>query len=399
MPGYELIGEEERQAVSDVFQKYGGVLSRRGNAARRNNSYKVLEFEKAVAARLGAGYAHGVTSGTAALKTALVALDIKPGDEVITQCFTFVATAEAIVELGAIPVIAEIDKTLNMDPDDLEAKITGKTKVIIPVHMYGAAARMDRIMEIAKKHDLRVLEDTAQAFGATFEGKSLGTIGDIGALSFDFGKTITTGEGGMIITCDEDLYKRADEYSDHGHENNPAFPRGEDTCRIMGFNYRMMELQGALGIVQLKKFDEALKRQKENKEKIIRGISAIKEIELRQFADKDGETGDSLIFFLENEEKAKRFVKLLADKGLSTKNLPDAYKWHFTGFWHQVFSRFDAAKTGWAGGWKNSAQLLSRTVSMPINIKMTDEQIDSYIDSISEISSMIGNKKASLGRV
>lgn len=389
MPGYELIGNEEKQAVCDVFEKYGGILSRRGNVAKRSNSFKVLEFEKGVAARLGAKYAHAVTSGTAALKAGLIALDIKPGDEVITQSFTFVATVEAIVEVGAIPVITEIDKTLNMDPDDLERRISSKTKAIMPVHMYGSSARMDRIMDIARKHKLLVLEDTAQGFGATFKGKSLGTIGDAGALSFDFGKTITTGEGGMVITSDEDLYKRTDEYSDHGHENNPNFSRGEDTCRLIGFNYRMMELQGALGVVQLKKFDEALKRQRQNKKAIIEGISGIKEIELREFADKDGETGDSLIFFLKNEEKAKKFVKLLTEKGLSTKNLPDAYKWHFAGFWRQIFSGFDGSRTGYTEGWKKSAALLSRAVSMPINIKMPDNLINNYVDSIKEISSRV----------
>lgn len=390
MPGYELIGEEEKQAMCDIFDKYGGVLSRRGNLSRRNGSFKVSEFEKATADRLGIKYAQAVTSGTAALKTALIALGIKPGDEVITQSFTFVATVEAIVEVGAIPIVTDIDKTLNMDVSDLESKITKKTRAIIPVHMYGSAARMDKIMKIAKKHNLLVLEDAAQAFGATFQGRSLGSIGDIGALSFDFGKGVTTGEGGMVITDDKGFYERAREYSDHGHQDNPKFSRGEDTCRLMGFNFRMMELQGALGLVQLKKFDKALEKQRENKARIIDGISNIKEIELREFADKEGETGDSLIFFLKNKDKAGRFVKLLTEKNLSTKNLPDAYKWHFAGFWHQIFSKVEIYKNKrWENEWKKSSELLTRTVSMPIDIKMSDGSINHYIDSIREISTKL----------
>jgi len=390
MPGYEMIGEEEKQALVDVFDKFGGVLIRNGNIPRRNGSFKVTEFEKAVAGRMGSKYGHAVTSGTAALKTGLVALGVKEGDEVITQCFTFVATVEAIVELGAIPVITEIDKTLNMDPIDLEKKISKKTKAIMPVHMYGSAARMDQINQIAKKHGIPVMEDAAQAFGATYKGKCVGTLGDAGALSFDFGKGITTGEGGMVLTDVEDLYKRSKEYSDHGHEDNPAFSRGEDSCRLMGFNYKMMELQGALGLAQLKKFDKALKLQKGNKARIIEGISKISNIELREFADKEGETGDSLVFFLDNVERTKKFVKLMAEKGLPTKNLPDAYKWHFAGFWHQIFSRFERyGNKGWEKAWAKSDALLTRAVSMPINIYMADEQINKYISGINEIAAKV----------
>ncbi|MDI6732077.1 MAG: DegT/DnrJ/EryC1/StrS family aminotransferase, partial [Candidatus Margulisbacteria bacterium] len=278
MPGFELIGEEEKQAVIEVFDK-GGVLYRYGLNAKRQDIFRVDEFEKKIAEKVGVKHALCVCNGTAALKLALFALGVRDGDEVITQSFTFIATVEAILELGAVPVITEIDASLNMDPVDLEKKITPKTKVIIPVHMAGVPAKMDEIMLIAKKHNLKVLEDSCQALGGSYKGKPLGTIGDAGAYSLDVGKIITTGEGGVLVTNDVDIYQKAREYSDHGHECNPSVPRGEDTRTIWGFNYKVTELHGAVGMAQLKKLDHILKKQRDNKGKIKLGIKDIKGIE------------------------------------------------------------------------------------------------------------------------
>ena len=164
MPGFELIGKEERDAVNEVFDR-GGVLYRYGWDERRQYIYRVDDFEKAFANKFGVKYALGVCSGTAALKAALKALDVKPGDEVITQSHTFIATVEAIIEVGAKPVITEINKTLNMDPEDLRDKITEKTKVIIPVHMSGVAAQMKEILAIANEYNISVREDNAQSCG------------------------------------------------------------------------------------------------------------------------------------------------------------------------------------------------------------------------------------------
>lgn len=390
MPGFELVGKEERQAVLDVFDKYGGVLFKHGFESLRNGSFKVAEFEKAFARYLGAGYAQAVTSGTAALKVALEAFQIKTGDEVITQSFTFVATVEAIIECGATPVLTDINETLTMDPEDLESRITSKTKAVIPVHMYGAACQMDEIMAIAKKHHLLVLEDTAQAVGATHRGKKLGTIGDAGAFSFDFGKALTTGEGGMVVTSDKEIYLRAREYADHGHENNPNLPRGEDTRRRRGFNYRMMELQGAIGLIQLKKLDYAIARQRENKKKVKDAIKDIGKFGFRAFADEKGETADTLVLIFGTAEQAEKFVKGIRDRGLGTKNLPDAFNWHFAGTWDHIFAELEPYHDGsWKTLWKKSEDLLRRTVALPINIKMSEEQINKMIETITEASGLI----------
>ncbi|MFA5147195.1 MAG: DegT/DnrJ/EryC1/StrS family aminotransferase [Candidatus Omnitrophota bacterium] len=387
MPGFELIGKEERQAVLDIFDKYGGVLFKHGFDGLRNGSFKVAEFQKAFAEKFGAAHAQAVTSGSVALKVALQALGISPGDEVVTQSFTFVATAEAIMECGAVPVITEIDETLNMDPEDLKKRITKKTKAVVPVHMYGSAARMDEITAIAKAAGLKVLEDAAQAIGGRYKGKPLGTIGDAGAFSFDFGKAVTTGEGGMVVTNDMATYLRAMELADHGHQNNPKFPRGEDTRRIPGFNYRMNELQGAIGLVQLGKLDLAIGEQKKNKTKIVAGIRGIKGLKLRAFADQEGETADTLTFTLATQDKARRFVEKLKERRLGTKNLPDAFKWHFAGTWDHMLPAIPLYRgKDLAGLWPKSRDLLERTVALPVNIKMSDEQIGRVIDSIRDIS-------------
>lgn len=380
MPGFELIGKEEKEAVDDIFEK-GGVLSRYGLDAKRQNVFRVDEFEKAVCQKTGAKYCLAVSSGTAALKIGLLAFGVKPGDEVITQSFTFVATVEAILEVGAKPVICEVDKSLNMDPIDLERKITERTKVIIPVHMAGVAAKMDEIIAIAKEHNLVVFEDAAQALGATYQGKYLGIVGDAGIFSLDIGKVITTGEGGLFVTNDEKIYLKAREYSDHGHEYNPAVPRGEDTRTHQGFTYRFTELQGAVGLAQMKKLDYILEKQRENKKKIKDGIIAAKKIEFRELSDEQGDAGDTLIFFVESREKAKSFAKSLLEKGFGTKNLPDAVDWHFAGTWKHILPDVTL--------WPQSEGLLRRAIALPIMVNMDEEKINKIIQSVKEISEQI----------
>lgn len=207
MPGYELIGDEEFAEVKTVFDS-GGVLFRHGFEKIRNECFKVKEFERDFAKYMGSQHALAVTSGTAALRVALAALGIGPGDEVITQSFTFVATVEAIIESGATPICANIDKTLNMDPKDLLGKITSKTKAVIVVHMLGVPARVDQISEICKIAGIPLVEDVAWGCGGSIGGVNLGTWGDVGTFSFDYAKTMTTGEGGMLLFKEESVFKR-----------------------------------------------------------------------------------------------------------------------------------------------------------------------------------------------
>jgi 8-amino-3,8-dideoxy-alpha-D-manno-octulosonate transaminase len=274
MAGAELIGKEEMKQVMDVLKT--GVLMRYGFDKERKGIFKVRELEQEFAKYCGAKYALGVTSGSSALKVALTALDVGPGDQVICPAFTFLATYEAVLEVGAIPVMADIDESLNLDPDDIERKLTSSTKAVIPVHMCGAPARIDKILKVAKKHKLLVLEDNAQGCGGSFKGKKLGTFGQMGIFSFDYYKTLTTGEGGMILTDSQKLYQRADWYHDHGHDHNPKVSRAMEGRSILGFNYRMNELQGAVGLAQLRKLDGLIAEQKKNKQAIKDVLAQVK---------------------------------------------------------------------------------------------------------------------------
>jgi 8-amino-3,8-dideoxy-alpha-D-manno-octulosonate transaminase len=198
MPGFEVFGDEELAAITDLFKQNGGIVFAHGFDAMRKGIYKVREYERAFADKIGIKHAQAVSSGSAALKVALDALDVGRGDEVITQAFTFVATVEAIRETGATPIIVDIDDTLGMSAAAFEAAITPRTKAVIPVHMMGEPADMDPILGIARKHNIAVLEDAAQAVGASYKGKNTGTLGDIGAFSTDAGKTLNTAEGGLF---------------------------------------------------------------------------------------------------------------------------------------------------------------------------------------------------------
>lgn len=375
MPGFELIGREELLEVQDVFD-HGGILFRHGFDGLRNNCYKVKEFEQAFSLTMGVQYSLAVSSGTAALRVALAALNIGIGDEVITQSFTFVATVEAIIESKATPICANIDETLNMDPDDLERRITPRTKAVIVVHMLGTPARLPEIISICRKYNLLLIEDTAWGCGGSLLGKPLGTWGDVGTFSFDFAKTMTTGEGGMLVFRDHAVYDRAVAWHDHGHENNPAVPRWEDTRSSSGFNYRMMELQGAIGLAQLKKLEAVVAAQQENKATLWRGIFDLPGVTPRIIPDGSFETSDALIFFVKDNITAKKCREELIKVGLSTKILPEAYSWHFAGTWTHM-PELVAAHGGDLGvAFYKSHSILSRAVSLPIGVKLPENGSD-----------------------
>ncbi|MCX7636092.1 MAG: DegT/DnrJ/EryC1/StrS family aminotransferase, partial [Syntrophales bacterium] len=333
MPGNEVFGHEEMREVMEVMET--GVLMRYGFDKERKGRFKVRQFEEEFARYCGCAFALGVTSGTAALKVALKALDIGPGDEVICPAFTFVATYEAVIEVGAVPVMADIDDSLCLDPDDIIRKMAPYTKAVIPVHMCGAPADIERIVDIAKRSFLHVLEDNAQAAGGSFRGKKLGTFGDMGIFSFDYYKTITTGEGGMVVTDRQDLYRRADWYHDHGHDHDPRISRAQERHPILGFNFRMNELQGALGLAQLRKLDDIIAAQRRNKAAVKEILAAVPGIGFRRLVDPEGDTATFLAFHLPDPVGAERFQAALAENGVDTvifkKN-----NWHYVPNWEHL---------------------------------------------------------------
>lgn len=368
MPGFELVGKEERDAVNKLFDD-GGVLFAHGFEAIRNNRYHVREFEEQFAKFLGVKYAQAVSSGTAAIKIALIALGVKPGDEVITQSFTFIATAEAIIDIGAKPVFINVDDTLNMDPEELESVINEKTAAIIPVHMLGVSVEQDQIHSIAKKYSIPILDDACESLGAEWDGKKLGAQADISTWSFDSGKTIIAGEGGMITTNDEELYKLAREYHDHGHMNNPNLPRGRDTHRIHGFNFRMTEIQAVIAKEQLKKLNFIVKKNRKHYSELENEFMKIKGVKIRKIPKKCNPLCDTLIVKLENEDKANEYVKNLNEIGLGTKNLPDAIEWHFAKYWHHIFPILKTSELEFNKLLSPSSDILKKCVAIPIMVK------------------------------
>ncbi len=364
MPGFELINKEEKEAVNSIF-KNGSVFFRHGFDNIRNNSYQVLNFENNFKKYIGSKYTLAVTSGTAALRVALAAIDIRPGDEVITQAFTFVATVEAIVESGGVPVIVNIDENLDLDIEDLKTKITAKTKCIIPVHMLGNPSNMLKINKIAEKNKLTVIEDVAWGLGGSFRNKKLGTLGHIGTYSFDHAKAITTGEGGMLTFSNKKLYLKARAWHDHGHENNPKLPRWEDSRSSSGFNFRMNEIQGAIGNVQLKKLDKLVKyqiRKNNNLTKIVNKYGLLS----RSVYKNSVSTCDSFIFFAKSSTEAINLKKHFTKFNIATKILPEAISWHFVG----LFSHIEEIKNinSIKKDLKQSKDHLSKAISLPIMI-------------------------------
>jgi len=395
MPGFEVFGDKEKQEIMEVLDT--GVLFRYEFGEQRKGIYKVRTFEENFAKYTGAGYAQAVTSGTVALKVALAVLGVGPGDEVITQGFTFVATWEAIFDVGATPVFTEVDTTLNMDPADLEKKITEKTKAIIPVHMLGSGARIDEIMAIADKHNIPVIEDTAQAAGGRWRGKHLGTFGKCGTFSFDAVKTMTTGEGGMVITDDEKIWRNMSEYHDHGHDHvpNPG-GRGGEGRSFIGFNYRMMELQGAIGIAQLAQLDHIVESQRKNKAAMRESVSKLPGVIFRTLVDEEGDSASFLAFFMPSREKAQLVNRVLQDNGAGAIAFAEN-TWHYYPKWEHLLGGATICNNGWPfkehdgrqrviydpQALPHSAEIMNRLLVYQVPVKLSAErlqQIDAAID-------------------
>src|SRR5688500_9700899 len=312
--GVQEIDSAEEAAVLDVLRRK--AVFRWQDAEQ---SY-VARFEAAVAQRTGAGYALALNSGTGALVTALTAAAIGPGDEVILPGYTYIASAAAILLCGAVPVIAEIDDTLTIDPDDVARKITPHTRAVMPVHMRGIPSQMDRLMALAKEHDLVVVEDSAQANGGSFRGRALGAVGHLGCYSFQASKTITAGEGGVVLTSDARLYARAAMAHDSGMSFWRKLSAEHDTAlgevpAIVGNGYRMSELQGAVAFTQLGKLDGILEPMRVAKREILEHTAEAPGIRPMRVPDPDGECALSVNYLLDSAEQAQRFAKALQAEG------------------------------------------------------------------------------------
>lgn len=393
MPGFELFDQSEIDAISDVIKRR--VVHRYSFQDTRGGVYKVREFEEAVAKKYGVRYTLGVSSGTAALYTALRGTGVGPGDEIITTPFTFIASIEAILECGAIPVLAEIDESLNLDPESIEDCITDRTRAVMPVHMFGAAADMDAIAKVCEDEGLDLFEDACQAMGATYKGKPVGTLGRWGTYSLDPYKIVTVGEGGMILTDDEKLYYQMDCYHDHGHVHDYSIPRGAEKKACLGFNFRMNEIQGALGIVSLGKLDRAIAQLRSNKKKILDAVKGIPGLSTRRLADPEGDIATQLVFLLPDEASARIFQKASKEAGAGCEILSEN-TWHYARHWNALregayYSRLRCPyDCPYAEGmplyrpseWPQTHSILSRAVCYGLDILMDDERIEKIIRAV-----------------
>ncbi len=319
--------------MNDVLET--GILMRYGFDGARKGIWKAKELEQEICSTFGVGYAQLVSSGTAALTTAMAALGVGAGDEIIMPTFTFVASFEAVLSVGAIPVLVDIDETLTLDPSAVEAAVTSRTKAVMPVHMCGSMAQMDELKAICDTHKLLLLEDACQAIGASYKGKSVGTIGDAGTFSFDFVKIITCAEGGAVITNNEEVYKKCDQYSDHGHDH-AGKDRGADLHPYLGYNYRISELHAAVGLAQVRRLKEFLEIQLRNHGILKNTLAKVEGLTFRKIPDPAGDAGSFLSFFLPTEDMAREAVKGFEAAGIGGNFYYYDNNWHYVRKWHHL---------------------------------------------------------------
>jgi len=382
MPGFELFSDLERKEVNDVLDS--GVLMRYGFDGMRKGHWKAKELENELKKKLQVNHAQLVSSGTAAVSVALASAGIGSGDEVIMPTFTFVASFEAIMMLGAIPVLVDIDDTLTLDPEKVKEAITKKTKAIMPVHMCGSMANLDALLEICNAHDLVLIEDSSQATGATYKGKPLGSIGDLGCLSLDFVKIITAGEGGAVLTNNEKFYKHADHYSDHGHDH-VGNDRGAESHPFLGYNFRISELHSAVGLAQLRRLDEFVAIQKKNYTIIREALSHIPEVTFRKVPEGGVESYSFLSFFLPDLEITRKVINSFKENGVDVCWNYFDNSWHYIREWDHLknikslYPISEEVKKGLeylqTKSFEQSDHFISRNISCLIKLSWTEEEV------------------------
>ncbi|MDV3308884.1 MAG: DegT/DnrJ/EryC1/StrS family aminotransferase [Cyclobacteriaceae bacterium] len=389
MPGTELFGAEERKEVNDVLET--GILFRYNHEAQRKNIWKAREFEAEVRKITGAKYAHAVSSGSTAVSCALAASGIGAGHEVIVPPFTYIATIEAVLFCGALPVFAEIDETLCLSPEGIRAAITPRTKAVLLVHMCGGMARMDEIMALCREHNLVLVEDAGQAFGASYKGTSVGLFGKCGSYSFDFFKIATAGEGGVMVTNDETCYKLADSYSDHGHDHI-GDNRGMENHPILGFNYRISELHAAVGLAQTRKVPYIRDVNRKHKQILQEELADVEGLTFSELPDPSGDSATFLNLFLPDARIAERVVEDLRRNNVGGFNYWYTNMYHFINQWNHLkelksaaplpIHLLNAPQDYLSLKLPKSQEVIGRLISFGIRVTWTAEEIKALAASI-----------------
>ncbi|MBM3948061.1 MAG: glutamine--scyllo-inositol aminotransferase [SAR202 cluster bacterium] len=399
--GPSVVDEEEVEAVARLLR------SQKLFRYRPDSECNLLELE--AAELLGVKYALAVNSGTAALVCAMKGVGLGPGDEAIVPGYTYIATVAAVVAAGAVPVIAEIDDSLGLDPSDVERKITKYTKAIVPVHMRGVPNRLDSILTLARRHRLKVVEDCSQCVGGAYKARRVGTYGDVGTWSLNYYKTISTGEGGLLYTNDRDVFERACFASD------PGLPMwgGEDSRGIEfhqdpfpGETYRPSELVGAVGRVQLRKLDGVLAHQRRLKKAFLAELDEPRAYRLQHVDDPAGDTGVSAGVIVQDEELARGYAHALKAEGVPVgtiynAGIPDR---HIYSAWDSILNKRSHHPSGYP--WKDPAyrgdvqyskdmcpqtlDLLGRTLLLNFNMNMAEEHARAMARALNKVDAALG---------
>ena len=389
-PGGTAIGEEEIRAVTAVLRSkslyrfYGPDFKDVTGA-----------FEVDLAQYEGRRYALGLTSGTAALHTALVALGVGRGDEVILPTYAWVACPDAVVASGGTPVLADIDDSMTVDPKDVKRRITKKTKAIMAVHARGVPCDLGALRKIANQESVPLIEDVAQGAGATYKGRKLGSYGEVGTFSFQLNKMITAGEGGALVTDDRRTYERCVMFHDIGTPYRQFSGQGVkfQIEPFPGVNYRMNELTAAILREQLKKMDGVVREIRKRNARVRKGIEDIKAIKFRRSNDEQGESGISLVFFVESSAKARLFKDALVAENIRTLSGgyptvvydPRVVDGHTFMHWGHIIK----AMRENIGEHAKSLNLMTRAVHLDISPLLTDADVDDVVEAVRKVSAAV----------
>jgi 8-amino-3,8-dideoxy-alpha-D-manno-octulosonate transaminase len=394
-PGGMLIDAQEEQAVLEALRarrlfRYYGPQAGSSQVELLENEFKGL---------MGSPHALAVNSGTSALICALQGVGVGPGDEVILPAYTWIASASAVAAVGGIPVLAEVDESLTLDPADVERKISPYTRAILPVHMRGVPCQMDRLLEIAARRGLAVVEDAAQADGASFGGQRLGTLGDAGCFSFQFNKILTAGEGGMLLSRSADVYRRALMFHDVVGGLRNHFPTEEI---LWGINFRMAELQAAVMRVQFKRLEGLLASMRRAKQVLSSGLEKLarrRAISLQRIPDPAGDASIALIFFARDAAAACLIAAALQAENIGAGVLyrPDVTDYHIYAHWTPLIEQRTWSAAGGPWRWAQreirytrddcprSLELLGRAVHLNVNPLFTDADLEETLDGFEKV--------------
>jgi dTDP-4-amino-4,6-dideoxygalactose transaminase len=381
-PGGMEAGQEELEALGRVIEsknlfRYYGI---------GDGPNEVLSFEREFAEQMGAKHALCVNAGSSALICALIGAGVGEGDEVIVPAYTWNATPNAVLATRALPVLAEVDESLTLDPADVERRITPQTRAILPVHMRGAPAAMDELVAIATQHDLVLIEDVCQAAGATYRGQRLGTFGDAGAFSLQFNKIITTGEGGVMITDRDDLLELALDV----HDCANSVRRGVGLPKFAGYNFRASELTGAMARVQLGRLDGLLERMRANHARLGAEINGLPGLTLRRPNCDEGDAGIALIAFTDDAARAAEAVAALNAEGVLAMQIysPATPDLHVYPFWAPVLAALESAEAD-APDCPRTLDLLERAIHVDVSPLCEVQDLDEIAFAFEKVAKQV----------